>query len=140
MAIELIPLCTARITLTKPVELPGTPVGLRFVIEMPEIVYEGERLSGRLAGPAAVDWLLLSDAGVGAIDVRFVLRTDDDALIHVSYRGRSDHSQGHGVLPLYSAPVFETGDPRYAWLNTVQAIGKGLVRDNVIHYEIFEVR
>jgi hypothetical protein len=142
MSIELIPLCTARITLNKPMEMPGTPLGLRAVIEMPEIVYEGERLSGRLVGPAAVDWLLISDggAGAGAIDVRFVLRTDDDALIHVSYRGRSDHSQGHGVLPLYSAPVFETGDPRYAWLNTVQAIGKGVVRDNVIHYEIYEVR
>jgi hypothetical protein len=58
----------------------------------------------------------------------------------VSYSGRSDHSQGHGVRPLYSAPLFETGDPRYAWLNTVQAIGKGIVRDNVIHYEIYEVR
>jgi hypothetical protein len=140
MSIELIPLCTARITLNKPLEMPGTPVGSRMVIEMPEIVYEGERLSGRLFGPSAVDWLLLSEAGTGAIDVRFVLRTDDDALIHVSYRGRSDHSQGHGVLPLYSAPVFETGDPRYAWLNTVQAVGKGIVRDNVIHYEIYEVR
>jgi hypothetical protein len=107
---------------------------------MPDIVYEGDRLSGRLVGPPAVDWLRISDGGVGTIDVRFVLRTDDDALILVSYRGRSDHSQGHGVLPLYSAPLFETGDPRYAWLNTVQAIGKGIVRDNVIHYEIFEVR
>ena len=25
----------------------------------------------------------------------------------------------------YVAPVFETGDPRYAWLNAVQAVGKG---------------
>jgi hypothetical protein len=107
---------------------------------MPDIVYEGERLSGRLVGPPAVDWLRISDAGVGAIDVRFLLRTDDDALILVSYRGRSDHTQGHGVLPLYTAPLFETGDPRYTWLNTVQAIGKGIVRDNVIHYEIYEVR
>jgi hypothetical protein len=141
MGIELIPLCTARLTLNnKPMELPRTPVGLRAVIDMPDIVYEGERLSGRLAGPPAVDWLRISDDGVGAIDVRFVLRTDDDALILISYRGRSDHSQGHGVLPLYTAPLFETGDSRYTWLNTVQAIGKGIVRDNVIHYEIFEVR
>ena len=141
MTVELVPLCTARLTLKlPPVELGVTPVGSRLLIEMPEVVYEGERLSGRLAGPSAVDFLVLSESGVGAIDVRFVLRTDDDALIHVSYRGRSDHSQGHGVLPLYSAPLFETGDPRYAWLNTVQAVGKGIVRDAVIYYEIYEVR
>lgn len=141
MTLELVPLCTARITLKlPPLELGVTPVGSRLLIEMPEVVYEGERLSGCLAGPSAVDFLVLSESGVGAIDVRFVLRTGDGALIHVSYRGRSDHSQGHGVLPLYSAPVFETADPRYAWLNTVQAVGKGIVRDGVIYYEIYELR
>lgn len=141
MAIELVPLCTARITLKlPPTELTGTPLGTRALIEMPEIIYEGERLSGRLEGAPAMDWLLTSDSGVSAIDVRFILRTVDGALIHVSYRGRSDHSKGPGALPLYSAPLFETGDPRYTWLNTVQAVGKGIVRDNVIYYEIFEVR
>lgn len=141
MTLELVPLCTAKITLKlPPLELVGTPVGTRVPIEMTDIVYEGQRLSGRLAGPSAVDFLLVSDAGVGAIDVRFVLRTHDDALIHVSYRGRGDHSQGPGSLPLYSAPLFETGDLRYAWLNLVQAVGKGVVIDDVIEYEIYEVR
>jgi len=142
MAIELIPLCTARITLDvpPPLELAGTPVGTRVPIEMTNIVYEGERLSGCLAGPSAVDYLLVGEGEVGAIDVRFILRTDDGALIHVSYRGRGDHSQGPGALPLYSAPLFETGDPRYAWLNVVQAVGKGIVVGDVIEYEIYEVR
>ena len=142
MGIDLIPLTTGRITFKEPpILLEGTPAGTRAVIEMIDIVYEGDRLSGRLVGPPAIDWLLLSaDGVVGAIDVRFVIQTHDDALIHVSYRGRSDHSQGHGALPLYTAPLFETGDPRYAWLNTVQAIGKGIVTGNVIDYEIYEVR
>lgn len=141
MALTLVPLCEAEITLKlPPLELAGTPLGTRAVIEMTDVVYRGERLSGRLAVSTSFDWLLVSDSGVGMIDVRFLLRTDDGALIHVSYRGRSDHSQGHGMLPLYSAPLFETGDPRYAWLNTVQAVGKGVVRDDVIHYEIYEVR
>lgn len=140
MSIALVPLCTAKITLLlPPIELGATPVGHRSIIEMPEIVYTGERLSGRSV-TSATDYLLLSDGMVGAIDVRFVLQTDDGALVHVSYRGRSDHSQGHGVLPLYSAPLFETADPRYLWLNTVQAVGKGIVTDNVIDYEIYEVR
>ena len=141
MSIELVPLCTARITLKlPPLQMPGTPVGNRAVIEMTDVVYSGERLSGRLATATAFDWLVDSEAGVGAIDVRFVLRTDDGALIHISYRGRSDHSQGPATMPLYSAPLFETGDPRYTWLNLVQAVGKGVVKDSVIHYEIYELR
>ena len=28
---------------------------------------------------------------------------------------------------LYGAPLFETGDPRYAWLNQVQAVFRGVV-------------
>jgi hypothetical protein len=139
--LELVPLCTARIKLKlPPTLLEGSPLGTRAVIEMPDVRYEGERLSGRLVGPGAVDWLVESEHGVGRIDVRFVLQTDDGALVYVSYQGRADHSQGPGALPMYSAPLFETGDPRYAWLNTVQAIGKGVVVGDTIEYEIYEVR
>ena len=39
------------------------------------------------------------------------------------------------------APTFETGDERYAWLNRVQAVGKGIIRpDRTIDYEFYEVR
>ncbi len=140
MAIELIPLTTAKITFSPPVVLEGTPRGTRAVIEMTDVVYEGERLSGRLVGPSAVDWLLIGPDGSNNIDVAFTIRTDDGALIYVSYYGRSDGSDGPGAHPLYSAPVFETGDPRYLWLNTIIAIGKGIVTDNIIDYEIYEVR
>lgn len=141
MALELVPLCTARISLKlPPLELEGTPLGTRAMIEMDDIVLEGERLSGRLHGPAAVDWLLLSDAGVAAIDVRYMLRTHDDAYIYVSYRGRSDHSRGHGTAPLYSAPLFETGDERYAWLNMIQAVGKAHFTGTHLEYEFYELR
>ena len=140
MAIVLVPLATATLTLAEPIFLPGTPVGTRVVIEMTDVVYEGERIRARLKGPSAVDYLVIGPDGAGAIDVRFLLETDDGALILVQYRGRSDHSQGHGVSPLYSAPLFETGDERYAWLNKVQAVGKGTVVENTIHYEIYEVK
>jgi hypothetical protein len=140
VTIELIPLCTARITFRPPVVLEGTPRGTRAVIEMTDVVYEGERLSGRLVGPAAVDWLLIGPDGSNNIDVAFTIRTDDDALVYVHYYGRSDGSDGPGAHPLYAAPVFETGDPRYLWLNKIMAVGKAVVTDDVIDYEIYEVR
>jgi Protein of unknown function (DUF3237) len=42
--------------------------------------------------------------------------------------------------PVYIAPRFETSDERYAWLNSVLAIGKGTVVGESRVYEIYEVR
>ncbi len=41
-------------------------------------------------------------------------------------QGRRDFSQGMDA-PIYTAPKFETGDDRYAWLNKIQAVAKGIV-------------
>lgn len=96
-----------------------------------------------LAGVAAADWMVLNGA-VGIIDVRMTLRTDDDALIFVRYGGRLNLANRAGGLFAHVAPVFETGDERYAWLNAVQAIGKGQLVTGTdgtrITYEFCEVR
>ena len=41
--------------------------------------------------------------------------------VYVEYTGRMNMESGFA----YSAPTFRTGDPRYAWLNGVQAVAKG---------------
>jgi Protein of unknown function (DUF3237) len=40
------------------------------------------------------------------------------------------------------APVFETGDPRYSWINEVQAVGKGVLSAGKtrLGYQIYELR
>jgi hypothetical protein len=44
-------------------------------------------------------------------------------------------------MTAYVAPVFETGDERYAWLNRIQAIGRGILYEDIsLHYEWYEVR
>jgi hypothetical protein len=43
-------------------------------------------------------------------------------------------------MTAYAAPRFETGDERYAWLNKVQAIGKGRLDGTTLTYEWYEVR
>ena len=48
-------------------------------------------------------------------------RGDDGALVFVSYEGRSHLDTGNA----YTTPRFRTGDPRYAWMNRVQAVAKG---------------
>jgi hypothetical protein len=138
MAIELIPLCEVDVTLDEPILVGEGPAGLRLIGEVLAARATG-RLTGSMKGRAAADWLLVHGT-VGALDVRVAIETDDGAVIFVQYNGRMDLSDGLGARPVYVAPRFETGDPRYAWLNTVQAVGKGRLDGTKLHYEWYEVR
>jgi hypothetical protein len=141
--IELVPLCTMVLDLA-PSMLVGTgPAGDRSIGEIRAATLSGERLQGTLAGPAAADWLVRTGA-IGVIDARMTIRTTDGALIYMQYGGRLDLSNpGAGLFPKV-APVFETGDERYLWLNGVQAVGKGKLDVSAdgarLEYELFEVR
>ena len=42
--------------------------------------------------------------------------------------------------PIYAAPLFDTGDERYTWLNRIQAVSKGMVDGLTLTYEIYELR
>jgi hypothetical protein len=140
VAIELVPLCTATITLADPMVLPNTPSGMRIIIEVRDATLEGERLRAKLKGAAAADWLTVGPDGTGTLDVRGTFETDDGALVYSWYRGRLDLSKPPGSAPIYAAPLYETGDERYAWLNKIQAVAKGTTDREILTYEIYEVR
>ena len=57
-------------------------------------------------------------------------------------RGSWTASQGlQFPMTIYVAPRFETGDERYAWLNRIQAVGKGILNQDLsLEYEWYEVR
>jgi|HubBroStandDraft_1064217.scaffolds.fasta_scaffold50363_2 hypothetical protein len=134
VAIELIPLCTIDVTLADPVVVGEGASGLRLIYEVVEAIAEGERLRGKMLGPSA-DWVSVTGA-VASVDVRATLETHDGAIVFAQYRGRTDISGG----PIYVAPLFETGDSRYAWLNAIQGVGKGVLDGNRLRYEWFELR
>ena len=140
MAIELVPLCTATITLKDPMLLPNTPSGMRTIIEVATAKLDGERLSGTMKGSAGADWATIGPDMTCTVDVRMTFETHDGALLFITYGGRVDLSKGPGQSPVYAAPLFETGDERYAWLNRVQAVAKGNLDGDKITYEVAEVR
>lgn len=143
MSIELVPLATATITMaSEGFFLPDTPVGTIVIAEVTDAVFEGERFRARLKGRAAADWMKLSPAAIGTLDVRMLLETHDGALVFASYHGRLDLSGGPGSSPVYSAPLFDTGDERYAWLAKIQAVGKGALSEDLstLTYEFHELR
>jgi Protein of unknown function (DUF3237) len=139
MTIELIPLGTADVGISEPIMMPGGPLGTRAIIEITSAEYSGERLRAKLKGVAAADWAVVSPAGVGLMDVRETIETDDGALIYVSYEGRIDISAGLEGATAYTAPRFETGDERYAWINRIQAVAKGVISKGLLRFEIYEM-
>ena len=97
------------------------------------------------------DWLLLRRDGILQLDVRLTLKTDDDHLIYMTYRGMRHGPKdvmakvngGEFVDPsLYyfrTTVSFETAAPKYDWLNRIVAIGTGSRPPEGPVYEIFEV-
>lgn len=141
--IELVPLCTATMEAAPALMIGTSPAGMRTIGPLTSATFEGERLRGTLAGPAA-DWAVKTGS-IAVIDVRLAIRTHDDALIYMTYGGRLDLSNMAAGITVMVAPTFETGDERYAWLNAVQAVGKasltltggGAAR---LAYEFYEAR
>lgn len=137
---ELEPLCRFTASLAKVEMVASTPRGRRIIGPIVESSLAGERLEATQVGTSAADWLLMGPDGSTYIDVRIAFRTHDGARIYMSYLGRADWSAGVYGGPVYAAPVFETQDERYTWLNTVLCAAKGRVFDGGAEYEIAALR
>ena len=149
--LQLRPLLKADITLAAPQELGESPLGRRRIINITGGSFRGERLSGKVL-PGGADWQVIRSDGVADLDARYTLETSDGALIYVrnhGYRhGPADVlkklAAGEDVDPaLYymrTAPLFETGDARYAWLNKLICVGTGARKKDSVHLEVFEVQ
>jgi hypothetical protein len=111
----------------------------------------GDRLRGEVLPQASSDLLLVRADASYQQDVRLILRTDDGALILMTYRGVRHASpevsariaRGEQVAPsdyyLRTAPFFETSSPKYAWLNKIVSVGIGERQPNGVTYEVFEI-
>jgi uncharacterized protein DUF3237 len=97
------------------------------------------------------DWILARPDSVLQLDVRLTLRTDDDQLIGMTYRGLRHGpaavidrlNRGEKVDPseyyFRTSPVFETASEKYAWLNRIIAVGTGHRLPQGPVYSVFEV-
>src|SRR5215469_7921374 len=144
LSIELVPLCTLHAQLKAPIVVGAGCAGTRRIVEVASIAVKGDRLSGEMVGAASADWIIIGPEGTATIDARVTLRTDDGAIIFTQYNGKLAADLLRGMkLPAtgYVAPRFETSDQRYAWLNRIQAVGKGTINEDFsLDYEWYEVR
>jgi hypothetical protein len=88
------------------------------------------------------------------LDVRATIKTDDGALIYISYNGifkDSEETEARAAkgqvltsrdLYFVIAPTMQTSAKKYDWLNSVQCIGKvaSYKSGSYVKYDIFIVR
>lgn len=143
-------LCDMAIELEPP-QMISTPRGNRVTYVIRDGRADGPRLSGDLL-PGGGDWIVFGSDGVGRLDVRATLRTDDGALIHLSTRGIVHMSpevlevwgggEAVGWEHMYtrSTLLFDTADERYLWLDRTIAVAiNDLARDQVF-YRVYGIR
>jgi len=123
-------LFTMHALLAPPIILPNGPNGTRVLITVTGGTVRGARINGELI--AGGDWVTMRSTGVGQLDVRLTMRTDDNAIVYMDYRGIVDKD-----LVARAAPLFQTGDERYAWLNDVQGIAFGAAASGEVTYEVY---
>lgn len=143
----------ASIAVDKPQLFGPTPQasGERRIINITGGEFEGARLRGTVL-PGGADWQVIRSDGVAQLEARFTMQTDDGALLHVRNFGFR-HGSPEVIARLFSGevvdpaeyyfrmtPLIETGDARYAWLNSLIMVGSGMrTRDRVI-YDVYAVQ
>ncbi|MEI3604388.1 DUF3237 domain-containing protein [Pseudogracilibacillus sp. SE30717A] len=147
---ELSFLCDMELTV-EGAHLPGkTPIGNRRIIRVTGGKLRGEKLTAEVI-PGGDDWITVREDGTIIQDVRILLQTEDNALILMTYRGVRTGSKevlgrldaGEDVDPseyyFRTAPIFETADPKYDWLNRRIFISNGIRLPNGVNYSIYTV-
>jgi len=130
---------------------PGGPAGSgRRIGSVSGGTFEGDRLRGTILSGGA-DWQTERGDGALLLDVRLVLRTDDEALIAMAYTGirhgppevmaRIDRGEAVDPSAYYFriTPTFSTSAPRYEWLNRIAAIGTGNRLTDGPLYSVYEI-
>jgi hypothetical protein len=145
------PLFHISMTLHPAQALGKTPLGTRRIIPVSGGRFEGTRLRGEVLPHAGSDWLLERADGTFQQDVRVTLKTDDGAIVGMTYRGVRRASpdvaarlaRGETVPAaeyyLRTAPFFETASEDYAWLNGIVAIAAGGRIAGGVAYDVFEI-
>jgi hypothetical protein len=145
-------LCTvaAHVDWRNVIDLGVTPHGIRQVIYIKGGTFEGPKVKGVVL-PGGGDWFVRRGDQVVEVDVRCVLRTDDNQLIYCCLRGINEMTAEVAIKAITGqssdssnyyfrvTTVIETGSKKYDWLNRVVAVGVGNLVPAGVEYKIYTV-
>jgi hypothetical protein len=136
--------------LKEALQIGAGPYGNRVFYEVTGGKAEGKRLKGKLLSGGG-DWILVGPDGLGRLDVRAQILTDDGAAIYVQYGGilemnekvaqavAEGGSTDYGDQYFRTSPRLECGDPRYAWVNQSVFVAEGRVLPHAVEYKVYRV-
>ena len=139
-----------QVAVAGPQRVGAGPHGTRTTVPITDGHFEGPRLRGRVL-PGGGDWTILRGDGVLELDLRITLETDDGALIHMTSFGLRHGppealaalARGESVDPsayyFRTHPRFETGHPKYQFLNRLLAVAGGDRRPKGPIYTVDEI-
>jgi len=148
--LQLEPLARFEVALDAPVwELGQTSdLGKRRIIPITGGRFDGKRLHGRILNNGA-DWQVVTADGLAIIDTRYLLQTDDGALIYLQTKGyrygppevMRELAAGKPVDPrryfFRVTLTFETSAPAYAWLNRALGVGSAMRLGKAVVYDAY---
>ncbi len=110
-------LASYKARITDVINFGKTPLGSRVDVHF-DGELAGEKISGRMRG---VDYILVRSDGVGEINVRAAITTDDCVNISVEISG---YGEKNGDIR-DSRVTFLTDHEKYRWLTSKIIVGKG---------------
>ncbi|MFT4518141.1 MAG: hypothetical protein ACI9JM_000518 [Halioglobus sp.] len=138
---------TCKASLKQPLPIGAGPIGTRVYYDVAGGEVTGDRICGKVLGGG--EWALIGPDGFLRVDVRLQVETHDGAFLYIQYLGllelneavQSALSSGagteYGDQYFFTNPRIETGDERYAWVNTTFFIGEGhILPNNSVEYRV----
>lgn len=133
--------------LKPPVPIGNVPTGTRVFYEVEGGEITGERVRGTVLGGG--EWALIGPDGFLRVDVRLQAETHDGAFLYAQYVGLLEMNEAvRGAIGsgggtdfadqyFFTNPRIETGDERYAWLNTTFFVDQGrILPDLGVEYRV----
>ena len=130
-----------------PINIPETPLGPRRIIPILGGSFEGPKLKGRVL-PGGADYQIIRKDDVTILEAKYLLETDDGAVISVINRGmRHGPAEvlrrvmaGEKVDPseyyFRAAPEMEAPVGKYEWINKAlfMSVGERSATGVLIHF------
>jgi hypothetical protein len=143
-------LASMRIEVDHSIHLDQTPGGWRRFDVLKGGSFVGPRIRAEILGGGS-DIVTRNQDRALHPDVRLTMKTDDGAMILITYRGIRHNSEaverrlaaGEAVpyreFYLRNAPFFATASEKYDWMNRILSIGVGRREGSMVIYELFEI-
>ncbi len=141
-----------EVTCGAPITVGNSGTGVLNIIPITGGTFDGPRMRGSVLNMGA-DWNTTLSNGVGRVNTRYALKTDDNAVISLSTDGYFTFPVEEIKKLISNQPTdpekyyfrqhlfFETSAEKYSWLNSIAAFAViGLKSGRVVCYDAYMIK